>query len=306
MKNDLVAYLQKAFPYVAIRSGEPLWRHTTFRIGGNTPLFIEPFDRGSLVRIVSLFCREGISWRVLGCGSNLLVSDDGVGEPVISMRRMEGIGVVRVEKDRVFLRVDSGVKTKKLLSFCVRHGYSGCEFLAGIPASVGGAIVLNAGTAQGCMADIVRTVDVVSTQGVIEEYDYVRDFSPGYRSSEIPSNFVVVSATLILQKGNAENIRKKIKAIMSRRLHTQPVGKPSAGCIFKNPSSALPAGMLIDKCGFKGFRIGGAAVSTKHANWIINTGTATFNDVNKVMEKIRSEVRKKFGVDLEEEIRIWR
>ncbi len=306
MKDNFIAHLRRTFHTTTIKYNEPLSKHTTFRIGGNAFLFIEPSDRDSLADVVSFFFREGISWRVLGCGSNLLVSDNGVSEPVISLRRIDEISIIKEESDRVFLKIDAGVKIKKLLSFCIRYGYSGCEFLAGIPATIGGAIILNAGTVLGCMADIVETIEIVSQKGVIERYDYLKDFSPGYRSSKIPSDFIVVSAILILQRGSEKDIKNKIREIMNRRLRTQPLGKPSAGCIFKNPSSNLPAGMLIDRCGFKGFKIGGAVVSTKHANWIINTGAATFNDVNKIMEKVRSEVGKKFGVNLDKEIRIWK
>ncbi len=305
MESQFVNLIKKEISGVKIHLAEKLSNYTTFKIGGSVDLLLEPETKESLAELIRLIRGDYAKWRVLGGGSNLLVSDDRISEPVIYLRNFDLLRILSIQGETIKLHVGAGLKTKKLLAFCLGCGFAGCEFLAGIPGTIGGAIVQNAGTPVGCMADIVSSVEVITPEGKCEWYDYKKDFSPSYRNSNIPDDFIVISAILLLAKSTAEKVESRVRTVMKQRLESQPLGKPSAGCVFKNPSPHISAGFLIDKCGFKGFRIGGAMVSEKHANWIINTGGATFSDVMAVIERIKREVKKTAGVELEEEINIW-
>jgi len=292
----------------SVTVGASLAQMTTFRIGGVAGLFVEPLDQKSLESFIQFLREIGSPWRLLGGGSNLLVANRFFPEPIISLRRCASfIEVMSETDDVVVIRVGGGVKTRTLLNYCVRRGLSGCEFLAGIPATLGGAVFMNAGTSDGTMQDIVDSVTVIDRdKGMLKlRQGQGADFHPLYRSSGIANGSVVYDARLKLRKNSPEKIRGKICSIMKRRLATQPIGMPSAGCVFKNPSSDLPAGLLIDHCGLKGFRIGGAEISRKHANWIINTGGASYNDVVTLMALIKDRVYEQFTVKLEEEVQCW-
>ncbi len=298
--------LTRLMPSLKISHNEALSKRTTFRIGGLARYFIEPSKPGELSLLLNLFSKEGIGWKVIGGGSNLLISDEGCEEPVISIERCyNGIFISYFDGKKVVVTVGGGLKIKSLMSFCLRNGIGGCEFLVGIPATVGGAIYMNASTSLGAMVDIVKEVSLVEPDGKIEVHSY-KDFSPSYRKSNIPKGYIIAEAKLELFFENPSAVLEKMKSFISRRKETQPFTLPSAGCVFKNPPSNLPpAGWLIDRCGLKGYRVGDAQVSPKHANWIVNLGKARAKDVSQLIEIVKARVFEKFAILLEEEIERW-
>lgn len=300
---------------IRIRRDEDLSLRTTFRIGGKAKFFIEPLDDISLGRLLKLFRKNGIQWRIIGAGSNLLVNDRGIDEPIISLKHCRN-SVAGISEKAVFsfegsriskirISVGAGTSLKRLLGLCIRMGWSGCEFLSGIPATVGGAVFMNAGTKDGSISEIIRKVELMNSEGEI--YTVPMDSLPtGYRHSGIPSGHVVLGAEMELTEDFPEKVLSRIRSAVLRRKSTQPLTYPSAGCIFRNPPEGYPpAGWLIDRCGLKGYRIGGAQVSTVHANWIVNIGGARASDVMALIEHVKEKVFHVFGIMLEEEIKIW-
>jgi len=203
-----------------------------------------------------------------------------------------------------YLNVGSGVLLSRVVLFAQDYGLSGAEFLAGIPGTVGGALAMNAGIAQDnrSIAELVESVTVMDYRGNRKILNK-KDIRFGYRTSSL-SKYIILSALIKLNRKNKEQINDKIKAYLKYRKLTQDLSKPSAGCIFRNPTGNS-AGRLIDLCGLKGKRIGGAGVSLKHANFILNLENAAARDVLQLTDLIKKEVRKKFNIDLKPEIKIW-
>lgn len=300
---------------VLIRMNEDLSSRTTFRIGGKARCLLEPLHEAAAHEVVRTLYSQGVPWRVLGAGSNVLVSDKGIDEPIISLAYCKN-SITTVSRssihsgsspgtNRIILAVGGGVKVRKLLGFCIQMGWSGCEFLAGIPATIGGAVFMNAGTPDGVMADIVSSVDLIDPWGNACRVP-LSQFAPQYRSSGIPYRHIVLGAQIELVETLPEKVAERIRSIILRRKTNQPITYPSAGCIFKNPPPDYPpAGWLIDRCGLKGCRIGDAQVSTIHANWIVNLGNATAQDVLRLISHVKTKVIETFGIKLEEEIQFW-
>lgn len=294
---------------------EPLYRHTTFRIGGPADIFLDIESPDVVCRVIRLCLENNIPWRVIGGGSNLLISDYGVTGMVIRLspfgetewsHQSKYIRVVGTKGRYVVVEAHGGIRAKLFLAWCVSQGLSGFEFIAGIPARIGGAIRMNAGTPLGCMADVVRDVEFVDPDGVLHKCSYVGECSPSYRFSLFPEGSIITSATFYLLPAKSSDIRKKLRSFMQTRIRTQPLGLPSAGCVFRNPRSDLAAGFLIDKCGLKGLIVGGAEISPKHANWIVNTkGTATARDVLELISYVKYRIFEVFNIVLQEEIEIW-
>ncbi|MCX7822168.1 MAG: UDP-N-acetylmuramate dehydrogenase [Syntrophobacterales bacterium] len=296
-----------------IRRQEDLSRWTTFKIGGKARFFIEPSDDISLKRLLRAFDKHFIPWRVIGAGSNILVNDQGIDDPVISLRscrnRIEILSenlVYLFEKTtkKIRISIGAGVSLKKVLGLCIKMGWSGCEFLAGIPATVGGAVFMNAGTSEGSMSHVVSKVELMNPSGEIYIVP-LHSLSPCYRSLGIPPDHIVLGVEIELVKDHPKRVFQRIRSNIFKRKRTQPLIYPSAGCIFKNPLGGPPAGWLIDQCGLKGYRVGNAQISPVHANWIINLGGATAVDVIVLIEHIKEKVFKRFGILLEEEIKLW-
>ena len=273
---------------------------TTFRIGGTAQLLVYPRTIASFVKVLKRLRDEGISYRILGGGSNLLVDDRGVDEVVISTTKLKGYSLSGNS-----LEVEAGVSLSSLISLGVREGLAGLEELGGIPGTVGGAIVGNAG-ANGRSIGELLTEALVFIDGILERLtaDEIR-FS--YRSSSLRSlGGILLKAKLRLVRGDGARIKARLLSYLKKRKETQPLEYPSAGSVFKNPSPSLRAWKLVDEVGMRGYRIGDAVVSHKHANFILNLGEATFDDVMFIIEEIKRKVREKFRVVLEEEIQIWK
>lgn len=275
----------------------------TFRVGGTVRCVVRPRTEDSLKTLLKALNAEGLPWTVLGNGSNVLFPDGPWDHMVIFLDRCPTRVKYRPWDDRSgTVRVGSGLKLSHLLKLCIRHGWTGLEFLAGIPATVGGAVVMNAGTRDGAVSDVLERVRFLDE--TLEERTVPRwELSMGYRSGGLPTGAVVLEADFRVMAGLPRHIARKVAGLLRERRRSQPARWPSAGCVFKNPPGRS-AGALIDQAGFKGYRVGDAEVSPVHANWIVNRGRATRADVLDVIRTVRDGVRERFGVDLELEVRV--
>lgn len=280
-----------------VLANEPMSAHTTFEIGGPADLFVIPDDPEEVHDVVSL-CRErGVPFFILGRGSDLLVSDEGYRGVIISLT--EGLLNVSVEGEE--MTCQAGVNLREASEMACELGLSGLEFACGIPGSIGGACFMNAGAYDGCMADVLQSVRVLMGDGSLETIP-ADQLELGYRTSRIRTEgLVVLSATFSLREANPESIREKMDDFTQRRESKQPLELPSAGSTFKRPEGYF-AGKLISDAGLRGYRAGGAEVSTKHAGFVVNVDHATSADVHSVIEHVQKEVARQFGVKLETEV----
>jgi UDP-N-acetylmuramate dehydrogenase len=279
-----------------VRLHEPMSRHTSFRIGGPADAYVEPEDLESLQYLMERARKSKIPVFVMG-GTNLLVRDGGIPGIVVRLVRLDHIR----EPEGGVLYAEAGAGMPRVLKYATQRGLTGLEFAAGIPGTLGGAVVMNAGTRWGEMKDVVRKVRMVTPAG--ELLDLTSDEAGfDYRRSRLPQG-IVVAAWLGLRPGKKAHIESTVKQWLHRRKETQPVEMPNAGCVFKNPGGE-PAGRLIENLGLKGAHKGDAQVSTKHANFIVNRGRATAGDVLELIRLIGKTVEEKAGVTLELEVKI--
>lgn len=290
-------YIRANVPEEDILTEEPMSRHTTFRIGGEAACFIRISSEEQLRKLIPYFENVGIEYFVLGKGSNLLVGDKGY--PGVILQISDACQQIEAEGNR--LQVQAGAALSKVALFAMERGLEGLEFAAGIPGTVGGGVVMNAGAYGGEMKQVVESVRVLSSEGEILTLDNdTMEF--GYRTSIIRNrNFTVLSVTFRLREGNREEIRARIEDFQKRRMEKQPLNYPSAGSTFKRPEGYF-AGKLIMDAGLRGFQIGDARVSDKHCGFVINVGKATARDVTDVIEEVQEKVRERFGVSLEREV----
>jgi UDP-N-acetylmuramate dehydrogenase len=289
-----------------IREHEPMSRHTSYAIGGPADVFACPTDRNDLVLLLREIRKKGQKHLVLGGGTNLLVRDGGFRGVVISLERMQAVSIEReyrsIGGSFAVVHAEAGVPLPRLLSFTAEEGLTGLEFAAGIPGTVGGAVCMNAGTASGEFGDVIDSVTLLSVEGEIitkgrEEMGF------GYRTSTIPEGHLVLDVRIVLRRDDRNTIKARIKDLIDTRKQRQPAGQPNAGSVFKNPQEES-AGKLIEAAGLKGTTVGGAKVSDKHANFIVNTGKARASDVLAIMEIVKGKVLEVHGVRLEPEIKI--
>ena len=287
---------------VHARLQEPLSRHTTFRIGGPARLFCLPASENALIAALELCRAAGCRVYLLGKGSNTLFSDEGFEGAVISLGM--GLDGVRAEGNGC-LRAGCGASLAQVCLFAAKKGLSGLEFAYGIPGSVGGAVYMNAGAYGGEMKDVLTQVRCLTAEGELKELDRA-ELGLGYRTSRFEQQGgVILAADFVLTQGEPAQIRAKMEEFMGRRTEKQPLDKPSAGSTFKRPQGAFAAA-LIESCGLKGFRIGGAAVSEKHSGFVVNLGGASARDVLAVADEVARVVEEKTGYRLEKEIRVVR
>ena len=288
-------------PGLKVRTGEPLAPYTSIKIGGPADYFLEVEDRAVLTRTLELLHSHGIGICLLGKGSNVLVSDLGVRGAVLRLGR-EFQQVLWTEKGgEVLVLVGAAYPVSRLVREAARRGHSGLEFAEGIPGSVGGALVMNAGAYGTEIEKIVDRVEGMTSRGqVIELPRGEMVFS--YRSSNLPPGTIVTRVQLRLVKDKAEEVALRVRELVAKRKRSQPSGYPNSGSMFRNPPGDY-AGRLIEAAGLKGSRIGRAEISQRHANFILNLGGAKAGEVRRLMEMARTEVRKRFGIELEPEIR---
>lgn len=297
MNTALFEFLKSQLPEECIKRNEPMGLHTTFRVGGNADFFLEISSPKELADIIKYLKQTEHSYFILGNGSNLLVGDKGYNGVILHLgERFSGI---TVEKETI--TVQAGALLSTVAKTAAKHGLAGMEFASGIPGTIGGAVVMNAGAYEGEMKQIITMVTVMTDQGEILELDN-ETMEFGYRTSIIKNRpFIVLSARLDLKKGNIEEIQEKMDDFGNRRRSKQPLEYPSAGSTFKRPEGYF-AGKLIMDAGFRGYRIGGAQVSEKHCGFIINVGNATAADISELMDEVIEKVSDKFDVTLEPEI----
>lgn len=295
----MTAYL-KALSDLKIEYVEkcPMSSLTTFHIGGPADVLVKPKNEGELKSAILAAKECGIPLMLLGKGSNLLVSDDGIEGAVIHIA--DGLDKIEVLENGI-VSCKAGASLAALCSACLNSGLSGLEFAYGIPGSVGGAIYMNAGAYGGEMRDVVRSVTYMTGEGEIKTASADElDFS--YRHSRFSGkDDIILSAQFALVEDKKESIRARMDDYIGRRKDKQPLNFPSAGSVFKRPEGYF-AGALVEQCGLKGYTVGGAQVSEKHAGFIVNVGGATCSDVLGLIEHIKATVFQKFGVALESEI----
>ncbi|WKJ90829.1 UDP-N-acetylmuramate dehydrogenase [Methylomonas montana] len=283
-------------PRGTLLSNEPLAKYTSWRVGGPAQRMYMPENKADLIEfIASLPEGEPLYW--LGLGSNLLVRDGGIRGTVINTRgRLKEMYLA--DSERVY--VEAGVPCAHVARFCSDLGLTGAEFLAGVPGTMGGALKMNAGAFGGETWSIVEKVEMINPRGAVIERDH-HEFEVAYRSVKGLDNEWFLSAQLKLHKGNSEASQQHIKALLEKRNASQPTNKPTCGSVFKNPPGDYAA-RLIEACGLKGFAIGGAVVSEKHANFIENRGDASSEDIEALIEHIQTAVQTQFGISLQTEV----
>ena len=282
-----------------IKYDEPLRNHTSLRIGGPADVFCNPGNIEDLKKVVSIFKEYNKPFWVIGNGTNLLILDSGIRGLVINLNK----DFKKIEFSDKIIKVGAGVSLVHLSKMVLSRELSGLEFTCAIPGTLGGAIINNASFKGNCMADVVQNVTFLTRENKIERTSKSK-LNFNYRECNLKDKAVIIlDATLLLEKGNKEEIKSKIIQNIEIRKTRQPWDKFSAGSIFKNPSGYY-AGELIEKVGAKGLSRGKAEVSTKHANFIVNNGGASARDILYLIEEIEKRVKKNFGIKLEREIEI--
>ena len=285
-----------AIPY---RENEPLAAHCTFKIGGPAKLFVMPENEQQLCSAVALCKEQAVRYYLLGNGSNILFADEGFSGVVIDVSALDA----EIAVEDTVLTAGAGVRLAALCKAALKHGLSGLEFAYGIPGTVGGAVYMNAGAYGGEMKDVLEAVSYLTADGRwVDSEASELDFS--YRHSAFEENDAcILGAVFHLEKGDPDAIKARMNELMQKRIDKQPLDKPSAGSTFKRPAGAFAAA-LIDQCGLRGYRHGGAAVSDKHCGFVVNLGGATCADVLALCDEVRAIVKEKTGYDLEKEIRV--
>lgn len=284
-----------------IRFDCPMNQFTTFRVGGNVDILYFARELRDLQQIVSYLCETNIPYLVVGKGSNLLVKDNGFRGVVIVLQGELAAIEHSGEKNEMVL-AGGGLSIVELLTQCSRKGLGGLEFLSGIPGTVGGAVAMNAGAFGNDIGSMVQEIHAVNQQGdLVTVRRSQLNFS--YRESSISEGTVIVKARFQLKHESPEIVAKRVADYLTRRKASQPLEYPSAGSVFKNPPNDY-AGRLVEQVGLKGRRLGGAMISPKHANYIVNTGGAKAKDILTLMELAKEKVKKETGIELEPELRI--
>ena len=298
MNDQILTELQNVMGGSGIFMEEPMKKHTTFRVGGPADVLVQP-DETALAAILALCRQYHVSYSFIGNGSNLLVGDKGIRGVVIEMTDPMG----NIEVDGTKITAQAGAMLSKIANTAASNGLGGMEFAAGIPGSVGGAVVMNAGAYGREMKDIIEKVYVLDENGAQLELD--RDaLDLGYRHSCIPEKkYIVTKVVLELVPRNEAEIRSEMKELNEKRAEKQPLQYPSAGSTFKRPEGYF-AGKLIMDAGLRGYQVGGAQVSEKHCGFVINKGDATAADICQLMRDVSDKVQAQFGVVLEPEVKM--
>lgn len=298
MEQRIYRELTRIVPADRIRTEEPMSSHTTFRVGGAADFFVMPGTFGEVAGTVSL-CRDlKIPYYIVGNGSNLLVSDRGYRGVIIHIGRE--LSDIRIEGERI--RAQAGALLSAAANRAMEEGLAGFEFASGIPGTLGGACVMNAGAYGGEMGDVLAEVTALTQEGELLLI-HREQMELGYRTSVFARRgYIVLEASLTLKHGDRKEIREKIEELKRMRVSKQPLEYPSAGSTFKRPEGYF-AGKLIQEAGLRGFTVGGAQVSEKHCGFVVNRGGATAKDVSELMRRVAETVEEKSGVRLEPEVK---
>ncbi len=293
----VVKALENFLPAENIIINEPMSKHTTFRIGGNADCLLQIESAEQLSKVKNYLRKLEMPYFVLGNGSNLLVSDEGYRGVILAVA--DKMSDVTVEGNTIIAQ--AGAPMSKIARVALENGLTGFEFASGIPGTIGGGVVMNAGAYDGELKQVVTYVKVVDAEGNVLELGN-EDMEFGYRTSAIKhSDFTAVEVGICLQQGEKESIKARMDELAAKRREKQPLEFPSAGSTFKRPEGHF-AGALIMNAGLRGYQIGGAQVSEKHCGFVINKGGATAADVEAVITHVQEKVKEQFGVDLEPEV----
>ena len=299
--TDFQRKISAFLPDITLRFDEPMAKHTSFRIGGGAEVMAFPKSREELAQLLNTSALLDCKCAILGAGTNVLAPDEGLRGIVICLKDcMDGME----QLDDFRIRVMAGVTMTRAAMFAAARGLSGMEFAHGIPGSIGGGVYMNAGAYGGELSQIVDCVEVMDMNGNIrcltnEEMHF------SYRHSILEEHAgIVISAVFRLMEGNVDEIRAKMKELQGKRSASQPLDLPSAGSVFKRPVGGYAAA-LIDQAGLKGYQVGGAAISSKHAGFAVNLGNATAEDVKNLLQQVSDKVFENSGIRLEPEVRIW-
>ncbi|MGN0321855.1 MAG: UDP-N-acetylmuramate dehydrogenase [Oliverpabstia sp.] len=298
MKENMKNKFEMILDQERILVDEPMKKHTTFRLGGPADYFLSPSDSAQIKEIIDICREKEISWFILGNGSNLLVSDEGYHGVVIQIYK--NMNQVTVDGTRIYAQ--AGALLSTVSKKAMEEGLTGMEFASGIPGTLGGAAVMNAGAYGGEMKDILVSVTVMTDEGE-QKVLKAEELNLGYRTSIIKERgYIVLDVVLQLQVGDRDTIRNRMEELKVQRVTKQPLEYPSAGSTFKRPEGYF-AGKLIEDAGLRGYRVGGAQVSEKHCGFVINTGDATTSDVVQLIHDVQNIIWNKFKVKLEPEIK---
>jgi len=280
---------------------EPMSKHTTLRVGGPARLFVQPADKDALINIIDLAKSLSIQFKLLGKGSNLLASDELFNGVIIQLDKT----LTYTKIDNNLVHVGAGTSDVKLSLEVAKMGLTGLEFLSGIPGTIGGAVFMNAGAYKKQMSDVLTKVQIINSENELLWLN-VEELELGYRSSIFQKHpdWVIVEAVLRLEPGNTEDILELMNSRKQKRKESQPLDFPSAGSAFRNPKGHF-SWQLISEAGLRGYCVGGAKVSEKHANFVINTGNATSKNVADIIFHVKSVVKEKSGLELHPEVEFF-
>lgn len=295
LRNELEKFFQGE-----ILINEPLKNHTSLKVGGPADFYLFPKDEKDLSNLIKFVNQNSVNHFFIGTGRNILISDNGIRGFVIDLSKtFDKIEIL--DREKIILKVGSGVTLKELIDFCIENSFGGMEKMSGIPSSVGGAYRMNAGAFGTEIADCTISVTLMDKFGVVKTYPK-DELGFEYRRSKIKD--LVLYGTLQFEKASKVELEKIKTGILAKRESKQPLEFPSAGSFFKKTKDGVPAGILIEKCGLKGKRIGGALVTEKHANFIVNSGNAKASEILALLRFVQAEVFKTFGVKLENEVKL--
>ena len=285
--------------YGRVEFNSPLSLHTTFKTGGNADILITPYNEDSIARIIPIIKNEHIPIYVIGGGSNLLISDKGLQGITIKIADLNN----NFNVSDKYIYAGAGLSKEQFISDAINSGFGGIEFMAGIPGTIGGGIYMNAGTYMGSFSDILKRIRLINDNASIVEVD-TDELKSGYRRIAIPENNIIIGGYFSLPKAdNIAETKMQIDSIIKDRWEKHPMDYPSAGSVFKNPET-YSSWKLINDSGLKGYRIGGAEISEKHTNFIINKGNAASSDIYNLIRYIQEKVYADTGIQLETEIKM--
>lgn len=295
-----------------IKFDEPMCDHTSFHTGGPADAFVLPESIEELTNLVSWCTDRELPYFIIGGGTNLLVRDKGIRGVVISLKDCLNLILVQGrEGDKVFVKAMAGARLGSLCAFAVTRGFADMNFALGIPGTIGGSIVMNAGTLAGSIADVIDSVEIMFSDGVTKvfkkeriKFDYRKLLLKGEKGHYSLQHGIILGGHFKLCIRDSGKLKKDAKTILLNRKKSQPIFYPSAGCFFRNPLSGKTAGELVDMSGLKGVVRGGAQVSEKHANFIVNRNNASASDILQLAEYVREKVLQRFNVDLKPEVKI--
>lgn len=302
ISNKFLSFLWR---FGTVLIDEPMSNHTTYKTGGPADCFFIPKDASCLGEVRAFAQKEGLPFVVIGGGSNILVSDKGIRGVIVCISGQKEDGIMIVEEDdrNVIAFAHAPVNKDIFVKWAARRGFSGMEFMTGIPGSIGGGIAMNAGTNMGWFSDILTRVRIIDKSGTLREVNITPEMN-AYRKMRFDEGTIILGGYFTLNKSeNPEIIQTRIEEILREREAKHPIEFPSAGSVFKNPDGHA-AWKLIDDAGLRGYAIGGAMISEKHTNFIINTGKATSADIYALMCHVQRTVFQQFGVHLDPEIKM--